>query len=191
MHETELFRIKYQAMDKVAHLFGEASQELKKVIGHYNLPSEVREKRAKIFRGENYLQLPYVVMDYPALFGTENIFAYRTMYWWGNFFSFTIQLSGEFLHMYKNSLLSNIGSLAGKNIYFCINSTPWQYHYEAENYVSVDEVIKKTGIIEKQISERNFIKLSRSIKISEWDNLSQVCAETFQQFMQVAGMSEK
>ena len=49
----------------------------------------------KIAKGENYLQLPYVLLDYPRCFDKENIFAIRTMFWWGNFFSITLHLSGS------------------------------------------------------------------------------------------------
>ena len=43
----------------------------------------------KISKGENYNGFPYVIMDYPATFSKENIFALRTMFWWGNFISIT------------------------------------------------------------------------------------------------------
>jgi hypothetical protein len=54
------------------------------------------------------------------------------------------------------------------------------------------DVLKNdSAIIEKQISERNFIKLSRKIKISEWDNVSIQCAETFRQLMLATGMKRR
>lgn len=51
-------------------------------------------RMGKISRGENLLGLPYLVMDYPALFGKEKIIAIRTLFWWGNFFSISLHLSG-------------------------------------------------------------------------------------------------
>ncbi|HLG35156.1 MAG TPA: hypothetical protein VI757_09770 [Bacteroidia bacterium] len=192
IHETELFRTKYRVMDKVAHLFGAASEKLKPVIHNFQLPKEVGEKRVKIFRGENYLQLPYVVMDYPALFGKVDVFAYRTMFWWGNFFSFSLQLSGLYLEKYQKHLLTNLNELEGKEFYFCVNSTPWQYHYNADNYLFLDDLLKDGGsMINKQFSERNFVKLSHRIKISEWNNVSKKCAETFQLLMNITGAERK
>ena len=51
------------------------------------LPEEVTAIPAKISRGENYLGLPWLILDYPRLFGKEDQFAIRTMFWWGHFFS--------------------------------------------------------------------------------------------------------
>ncbi len=51
-------------------------------------------RMGKISRGENLLGLPYLVMDYPALFSKEKIIAIRTLFWWGNFFSISLHLSG-------------------------------------------------------------------------------------------------
>ncbi len=50
----------------------------------------------KISKGENYLGLPYLILDYPRYFKQHDIFAIRTMFWWGHFFSTTLHLSGLF-----------------------------------------------------------------------------------------------
>jgi hypothetical protein len=189
LHETEIFRIKYSVLDKVAHLLGSSSEELKKVIGLYKIPVEAEERRAKIFRGENYRHLPYVVMDYPAVFGKEDVFAYRTMFWWGNFFSFTLHLGGVFLEKYNEHLKQHLTDLKGHGIYFCVNTTPWQYHYEPDNYILLDKVGKEE--FGKQISAYNFIKLSTCIKITEWELVSRKCADSFQMLVNAAGVERK
>jgi len=58
----------------------------------------------KISRGENYLGLPYLVLDYPRLFRPDAVLAIRTFFWWGHFFSSTLQLSGG----YKTEFLSRL-----------------------------------------------------------------------------------
>ena len=45
----------------------------------------------KISKGENYLGLPYVILDYPRIANDDNLFFIRSMFWWGNFFSSTLQ----------------------------------------------------------------------------------------------------
>src|SRR5215475_6975736 len=85
MHETELFRLKYILIDKVVIHFSHLSKQVSEVIERHHLPAEIAKARVRIFRGDNYKHLPYAVMDYPALYTKENSFAYRTMFWWGNF----------------------------------------------------------------------------------------------------------
>ena len=50
------------------------------------LPVEFFDVSPKISRGEQYLGLPYVMLDYPRIFSKENVFAIRTFFWWGNYF---------------------------------------------------------------------------------------------------------
>src|SRR5688572_33083820 len=59
------------------------------------LPPEILRNSPKISRGENYKGLPWLVLDNPRHFQHNNIFAVRTMFWWGNFFSITLHLSGD------------------------------------------------------------------------------------------------
>ncbi|RYG35601.1 MAG: hypothetical protein EOO01_31385, partial [Chitinophagaceae bacterium] len=80
---------KNSIMQKANVLFGECAAWLQA-----NFPSQPSDHAVlfnspKIARGENYEGLPYVMLDYPRLFGKENIFAFRTMFWWGNFISVT------------------------------------------------------------------------------------------------------
>ena len=49
----------------------------------------------KLSKGEKYNDLPWVILDYPALFSKTDVFALRTMFWWGNFISITLHLSGS------------------------------------------------------------------------------------------------
>jgi hypothetical protein len=51
-----------------------------------HLPEEVLKISPKISRGENYKGLPWLVLDNPRYFQHNNIFAIRTMFWWGKFF---------------------------------------------------------------------------------------------------------
>ena len=60
------------------------------------LEKEVLASSPKISKGENYKGLPWLVLDYPRSFNKEEVFAIRTLFWWGNFFSVTLHLSGKY-----------------------------------------------------------------------------------------------
>ena len=61
---------KHDIIKKVYVLFGDLTElmrwELEKTDNI--LPEKVNAKNAKISRGENYKLLPYVMLDYPAVF---------------------------------------------------------------------------------------------------------------------------
>src|SRR5688572_33065082 len=50
----------------------------------------------KISKGENYKGLPYVILDYPRIAKAQDLFFIRSMFWWGQLFSSTLQVSGSY-----------------------------------------------------------------------------------------------
>ena len=83
---------KNSAIGKVVALFGELSGEWREMMG-----SRVGWGDPRISRGEQYKGLPWVMLDYPRVFGKENVLAVRTMFWWGHYFTVTLHLKGEYL----------------------------------------------------------------------------------------------
>ena len=74
---------KNSVMGKVVAMFGELS-------GGWKEP--------KISKGENYKGLPWVMLDYPRVFGKEDVYAIRTFFLWGHAFSITLHLKGCLLY---------------------------------------------------------------------------------------------
>ena len=64
----------------------------------------------KISKGENYKGLPWLVLDYPRYFNKEDIFAIRTLFWWGNFFSITLHISGKYKMRYEKKIIDSFES---------------------------------------------------------------------------------
>ncbi len=97
----------------------------------------------KISKGENYEGLPYLILDYPRLFDVNNIFTIRSMFWWGNFFSITLQLAGD--HKEKN--LSHIENayddLIKHQFYIGVNENQWKHHFKEDNYVLIKNLSKE------------------------------------------------
>lgn len=167
IQDKEFLTLKISIINKVINLFEQTQKILKKTIEEsgFNFPADVDIKHGKIFRGENYNLLPYVVLDYPKLFSKTNIFAFRTMFWWGNFFSTTLHLEGDSLNKYRDRIITNIEPLLNSNIYVCVNDTPWDYHYNKDNYV----VLTKNNF--SILKEVNFIKLSKYYNLAEYSKI--------------------
>ena len=164
LENTDFLLTKATVLTKIYKLLELTRKELNEVITktNFSFPEGTDLVTGKISRGENYRNLPYMVLDHPTLFNVKSIFAYRTMFWWGNFFSFTLHLEGEALSVCRKILSNNIDKLLNQDIYIGIGETPWQYHYEKSNYLLLDKNHKGS------IMNSNFIKLSKKIEIKDW-----------------------
>lgn len=150
-----------------------------------NLPLEICNSTAKISRGENYLGLPYLILDYPRSFGKEDTVAVRTMFWWGNFFSVTLHLSGSVKRGMEEKLSSAYGDFSREAVYVNINEDQWEHHFESNNYVAVSEMT--AAAFQTAITNRNFLKLAQRISLDEWNTASQKLTAMFRKFIMLMG----
>jgi hypothetical protein len=164
---TEFILTKNRIIEKVFNMFGLLSEVFKATLNEYAeaLPAEVFLSSPKIYKGENYLNLPYVMMDYPRIFLKEDVFAIRSFFWWGNYFSITLQLSGRFLEAFNNNIEMNLKTKTEENYFICINDSPWQHHFEETNYTPLKEI----GSIEKILNNK-FLKIAVKLPLDEWNN---------------------
>lgn len=183
LHTTDFFFIKSAATEKIQYLLSEVRDEIKTLIKKEGiiLPNEVDISAGKISKGENYRGLPYLVLDYPKYFSLESTFTFRIMFWWGNFFSCTLHLQGNALDERRKLLIQNRNSLRKKNIYICVNDSPWEYHYKKDNYVLLDKFSETE--IKRLFTTNHFIKLSRRIALKDYKQLTDFCKESFLQFI--------
>lgn len=173
--DTEFLVTKIEIITKIEKLLKITKEKLIDVVKNenYNFVPEKIFNDGRIFKGEYYKKLPYVILDFPRTFGKENIFAYRTMFWWGNFFSSTLHLQGEFLEKYRERLLSSFDALLDQDIYFCVGETPWEYHYGKDNYVKLSTDHRELFKVSP------FIKLSKRIPLTEMESVPQIASNFF------------
>jgi hypothetical protein len=182
MLDQEFFLLKSSAIEKVVELFGTLERGLQEKVGWLDMNFEdVNISNGKIFRGENYKKYPYVVLDYPRQFSTQSIFAFRTMFWWGHEFSFTLHLQGDSLEKYRKTIFNNSEKLIDHDVFFCVNDTPWQYLFEKENYVPIEELTNRS----EELLTKPFLKLSRRLPVDAQEKVQQYCYETFKLFMEL------
>ena len=118
---TRIILTKNRIMEKTRVLLGYLQSEYRESLVQSELPPDLVKSSPKISRGENYKGLPWLVLDYPRRFGAENIFAIRTMFWWGNFFSITLHLSGELKAQVEDKLIASFKSLRKNGFSICMN----------------------------------------------------------------------
>lgn len=123
----------------------------------------------KISKGENYNGFPYVLMDYPAMFGKENIFAIRTMFWWGSFFSITLHLKGSHKDKYAPVLLKNLQ--LHDAVYLAIGEEEWEHHFEDNNFV----IFSSISNAQKQIiAKKDFLKIALKYELHHWNMMQSI-----------------
>jgi hypothetical protein len=144
-------------------------------------PAEVITISPKISKGENYRGLPWLILDYPRYFEKENTFAIRIMFWWGNFFSTTLHLSGVYKERYQNAIINSYQKLSQSDFYCCVNEEQWQHHFETNNYLQVNRFTESE--FADQVNKRSFIKLSRKLAFSQWNNATVLLSENFAEIL--------
>jgi hypothetical protein len=138
---------------------------------------EILASPPKISKGENYNGLPWRILDYPRYFNKENIFAIRTLFWWGNFFSTTLHLSGKYKREHQIAISAFHKELCKNQFYICIHEEQWHHHFEKGNYLPVKDFTENT--FHDLIKERPFIKLSCQCSFSDWDIAIKLLSENF------------
>lgn len=188
VNNKEWILTKHIIIKKVFEMFGEINEIIKKEAEPYRhlFPGDIKNQNGKISKGENYQLLPYVILDYPAFFSKDTIFAVRAMFWWGNFFSITLHLSGEHKEKYIVDEESIYSFLQKNNFFIAVNEDEWQHHFQEENYILVSTISFQQF---KKIIEKNFFKLSKKIPLTEWENANEFIINAFREIMQLLQIS--
>lgn len=178
---------KQQIIKKVYELFNAQVPTIDQLFGNINdqLPADLLSTMPKISRGENYLNLPYVILDYPSVFNKENIFAFRTMFWWGNFFSITLHLSGHYKELYQQAIGNNIQKKVEGGYYICVNDKAWEHHFDAVNYVPAASFNAEE--LNSHLKREEFLKIAVKIDLSQWNDLQAVLPKAYKNVIDLLG----
>lgn len=174
---------KNRILQKVMDLLGLLQETQHAESG--GLPEEVSKTGAKIFRGENYKGLPYLILDQPRLFTKEDVFAVRSFFWWGHFFSSTLQLAGSYKKKYEERIIAAFPLLQQQQFFICINEDPWVHDFEEGNFISLEMITADR--FKNIITDHPFCKLSKKINLDQWDNAIENLSAVFTVYMELCG----
>jgi hypothetical protein len=137
MRDPGVILTKNKVIAGIVQLFAGLQHSLEKQAKECDILRSYLPDNAKISKGENYQGLPYVILDYPRSFEGKNIFAIRTMFWWGHFFSMTLHLAGDEKNKFQEKIENARERLARMNAFISAGADPWQHHFEPDNYIPV------------------------------------------------------
>lgn len=169
--DSKTLLAKNRIINKVCEMFGSLADEYQQSLNknHFNTSGLVH---AKVSKGEQYKGLPYVVLDYPRQFGKVNTFAIRTFFWWGNFFSISLHLSGNYLQQSLPTIQSFLPEISSGDWYISTGDDQWQHHFGEDNY----ETINASTV---HLENRSFIKLAKKFPLHQWENVNQLFTNNF------------
>jgi hypothetical protein len=103
------------------------------------------------------------------------------MFWWGNFFSTTLHLSGSYKLQYAAEIEASYNLLENHSI--GINAEPWLHHFEKDNYKEIALLDKKAFKLE--IGKYPHLKIAKKILLNDieatkkllenWKQLLKIC----------------
>ena len=184
MQDPGIILTKNAVIEKVYQLFAllaNGFQELSSQSIH--LPLESIRVAPKISRGENYKGLPYVMMDYPRNFSASNIFAVRTLFWWGHFFSISLHLRGSYREQFRETIINSLRKGEMGSWFFQTGSDEWQHHPDGETHLEISKI--PTTKWESLFEENEFLKLSQFIPLKQWENAEGILLNYFDQLIQL------
>jgi len=181
--DAALILTKNAIIQKTIGLFSSLAENMQQELVKAKLADEIKKTEPKISKGENYKGLPYVMLDYPRLFGKENIFAIRTLFWWGNYFSTTLHLKGSYKEMFAGVIRGNMTLLKNKNFFISISNDEWEHEHDEDNYVSLSCITENE--FDDIVKKRIFLKISAKTALSEWDNCPTILIELFRDVLNV------
>ncbi len=155
---------KHTVIQKVYRLFGALSEEYREILAGYPhlLPEAVVAISPKIYKGEQYRRLPYVMMDFPRFFDRGDVLAIRSLFWWGNHFSIHLVLGGKYKMKYSPAVAAGITSNLPASWYIHETDSPWEHHFEADNY----QPLPGTAPL-RATRKHNYLKLAALLPIEQ------------------------
>lgn len=175
---AELILTKNKALEKIRWLLEQAQQQMQQYVAQHHLQTDALfQNPPKISRGELYRGLPWMILDYPRIFTKERIFAVRSLFWWGHFFSSTLHVSGtpENVHILSPAFAHLQHHFIG------VSSDPWQHHFEADNYIPVKNIAERYWNL--QLRANDHIRIAAAWPLKDWEKIPEYLFENWKEML--------
>jgi hypothetical protein len=183
---AEIILTKNRVLQKIKSLLEEVQQEQVVFTSNHNLNNAPPFLISpKISKGEYYLGLPYIILDYPRMASANDFFFIRSMFWWGNYFSSTLHLSGSYKLAHKENI-SNAYNLL-QDFYIGINSDQWSHHFEKDNYKKISGITEVE--FRDQCEQFDYIKIATNLPLEKWKDAGKELFANWKLLLEVCGLN--
>lgn len=184
MQDAEIILTKNRILEKMKALLAEVEEMQIDFVKKSNLTNEIFKVSPKISKGENYLGLPYLILDYPRQSSMHNFFFIRTMFWWGKFFSCTLHLAGNSKEIFKDRIGNSFPLL--QNFYIGTGQNQWVHHLEESDYLKIN--LMTEGDFNKSCEAFEHLKIAGRHSLSKWQKAPFELFENWKLFLSVCGL---
>jgi hypothetical protein len=179
MQNAEIILTKNRVLEKIKTLLETVQQDQTSFVQNHNLKNEIFKVSPKISRGENYLGLPYLILDYPRQSSANEFFFIRTMFWWGNFFSCTLHLANTSKDIFKEKIKQSKDLLG--NYYISVGDDAWVHHLKESDYRKIDMMTREQFI--HSCESLGHIKIASRHSFNEWEKIPSHLFEDWKLFL--------
>jgi hypothetical protein len=165
---------KNRVIEKVYELFGGCSRACMPL---FTLHPEVGLIPPKIAKGEAYKGLPYVMLDYPRYFTSQDVLAIRTFFWWGNYIAVTLHVKGRFMSYYHHAVLDHFELFKAEGYLLSVGDDEWDHDLTGKGYLPLSKM--KASQLEDRLVNGFFLKLCRPFSLITWDELPTQLGNTY------------
>ena len=179
--DKNIILTKRAIIEKASDLFTRQIPNISNVFAAFLTNDEILAASIpKISKGENYKGLPYVILDYPAIFTSEHIFAVRTMFWWGNFISITLHLRGAYKEKYFDQIVKSLKD--DETVYITVGNKEWEHDFEPGNFENI--VALTTEKIDR-IKKQKFIKVALKYELHHWNMMQSILLDGYKKIVAI------
>lgn len=177
---------KNSAMRKMAEGMGSLAERMKEAVSlnGERLPGVITGSHAKLSRGENYKGLPYLMLDYPRMFGKDDTLAIRTFFWWGHFCSITLHVKGKYKELIYKNISSVTATLADHAFYHSTEGDEWNHDMKSgDDYAPITTGTSQDVI--QRLRRSLFIKFSAKVELAQWSEMEEALYKLFWELLKL------
>ncbi len=165
--DQHFFRAKAQIMAKMRHSLSATHAALKEEVSSTSLltPPGFNQATCQFVKGEHLESFPYQYLDFPKHFHNSNVFAFRTLFWWGHHVVCALLLEGEGIKQHKARIVDRFHQLAGQGLELSLAPTLWEWK-RGEGYTLPITHDRKAQIA-AVLAERSFLKIVRFLPFTD------------------------
>lgn len=181
MQNSHWILTKNRVIEKISHGLHELGNRLSMelISSEARLPPEFFHQSFKVSRGEKYKGLPYLVLDFPRLFGKNDILAVRILFWWGNYYSVTLHCRGKYCDAVKKKLALPAMEDIENTLLVSYSGDEWNHDLDSLGYFPWRSI---NGYL-PAIQNAEFIKLSLKTRLAQWDEVEEILYAYYQRLL--------